>query len=66
MPKSVRVYMRLDKTMSEFAVKIHPTYSQYRGRDGTVTVLLWKALYGCVQNAALWYGNLGRNLQGLE
>ena len=66
MPKNVPVHMRLDKTMSEFMVKINPGYSQYRDRNGTVTVLLRKALYGCVQSAALWYGNLGRTLKGLE
>jgi hypothetical protein len=65
MPKSVPVYMRLDKTMSEFMVKINPKYSQYRDRNGTVTVLLKKTLYGCVQSAALWYGNLGKTLKGL-
>jgi hypothetical protein len=47
------VYMRLDITMSEFMVKINPGYAQYRDRNGTVTVLLRKALYGCVQSAAL-------------
>ena len=58
--------MRLDKTMSEFTVKTNPEYSQFRDRNGAVTVLLRKALYGCVQSAALWYGNLGRTLRRLE
>jgi hypothetical protein len=57
MSKSLPVYIRLDKTMSEFMVKINPMYSQCRDRNGTVTVLLRKALYGCVQSFALWYGN---------
>jgi Reverse transcriptase (RNA-dependent DNA polymerase) len=51
--------------MSEFMVKINSKYSKYRDRNGTVTVLLKKALYGCVQSAALWYGNFGKTLKKL-
>ena len=65
MPKSEPVYMRLDNTMSEYMVSIDPGYSQYRQRNGAITVLLRKALYGCVQSASLWYENLRLTLKGL-
>jgi Reverse transcriptase (RNA-dependent DNA polymerase)/Zinc knuckle len=65
MSKGVPVYMRLDKIMSEFLVKINPKYSGYRDRNGTITVLLKKALYGCVESAALSYENLNVSLKGL-
>ena len=65
MLKSVPVYMRLDNTMSEYMVRINPEYSQYRQRNGAITVLLRKALYGCVESASLWYENLRLTLKGL-
>jgi hypothetical protein len=57
--------MRLDKTMSEYLVRINPKYTEFRQTNGTITVLLKKALYGCVESASLWYGNLGQTLKGL-
>jgi hypothetical protein len=59
------LYMRLDKTMSEYLVRINPKYTEFRQTNGTITVLLKKALYGCVESASLWYGNLGQTLKGL-
>ena len=65
MPKSIQVHMRLDNTMSEYMVKINPMYSGYRQRNGSIIVLLKKALYGCVESASLWYENLRLSLKGL-
>lgn len=65
MPKSMPVYMRLNNTMSEYMARINPMYSQYRERNGSITVLLKKALYGCVESASLWYDNLRVSLKGL-
>jgi Reverse transcriptase (RNA-dependent DNA polymerase) len=65
MQKSVPVYMRLDKIMSEYLVRINPKYNVFRQRNRTITVLLIKALYGCVESASLWYQNLGQSLKGL-
>jgi Reverse transcriptase (RNA-dependent DNA polymerase) len=55
MQKSVLVHMRLDKTMSEYLVHINLKHAEFRQANGTITVLLKKALYGCVESALLWY-----------
>jgi hypothetical protein len=65
MPKARPVYMRLDAVMSEYMVRIDSKYAEYRERNGTITVLLRKALYGCVESASLWYENLRQSLKGL-
>jgi hypothetical protein len=65
MQEGVPVYMRLDKIMSEYLVQINPKYGQFREANGTITVHLKKALYGCVESASLWYHNLSASLKGL-
>jgi Reverse transcriptase (RNA-dependent DNA polymerase) len=57
--------MRLDKIMTEYLIRINPKFNEFRQRNGTITVLLKKALYGCVESASLWYQNLGQSLKGL-
>jgi Reverse transcriptase (RNA-dependent DNA polymerase) len=64
MPQGVPVHMRLDKTMSEYLVGINPKYAEFRETNGTITVLLKMALYGCVESASLWYQNLSLTLKG--
>jgi hypothetical protein len=64
MPQGVPVHMRLDKTISEYLVGINPKYAEFRETNGTITVLLKKALYGCVESASLWYQNLSLTLKG--
>jgi hypothetical protein len=60
MQKGVPVYMRLDKIMSEYLIRIKPKYAEFGEPNGTITVLLKKALYGCVEGASLRYQNLFR------
>jgi hypothetical protein len=60
--KCVPVYMRLDKAMSEYLVQISSKYAEFRQTNATITLLLKKALYGCVESASLWYQNLGQSL----
>jgi len=56
MPETgLKVHMRLDKVMTELLLKIDPSYEVYLEQNGTVVVELDKALYGCVEAAALWY-----------
>jgi len=50
----IKVHMRLDSMMTELLLKIDPSYSVYLEPRGTVVVNLDKALYGCVEAAALW------------
>ena len=54
--------MRLDKNMTSIMVKLSPGYSKYVDNRGCVVVRLDKALYGCVESAALWYENLRQSL----
>ena len=65
MTKGISVHMSLDRTMSDFVVQLDETYSKYRDSKGRITVLLKKALYGCVESAALWYENLRATLGSL-
>ena len=56
------VYMRLDATMSRMMMKLDPGYEQFVDNKGCIVVRLDKALYGCVESAALWYENLSDTL----
>ena len=50
--------MRIDATLAAILAKLDPKYKQYIGTKGGVIVELDKALYGCVESAALWYAQL--------
>ena len=52
------VHMRLDRNMSGIMVRLSPPYAQFVDHKGCIVVRLDKALYGCVESAALWYENL--------
>ena len=65
MTTGVPVHMRLDKTMSDFLVALDIRYKGYQNDKGTITVHLKKALYGCVESAALWYENLSKTMKSL-
>ena len=61
----IKVHMKLDKVMSGMLVLLKPEYKEFIQADGTMIVLLDKALYGCVESAMLWYNNLRSTLLGL-
>ena len=63
MNTGINVYMRLDNTMSKMIFKLDAKYSDYCDVKGNIVVRLDKALYGCVESAALWYENLSETLQ---
>jgi Reverse transcriptase (RNA-dependent DNA polymerase) len=65
MGKDITVHMRLDKTMSEFISTLDPSYNDYIDDRGGVTVVLKKALYGCVESSGLWYENLRATMQSI-
>jgi hypothetical protein len=58
----VAVHMRLDRIMTGILLKIDPSYHEYVEPRGTMVVVLDKALYGCVEAAALWYKDLRSKL----
>ena len=51
----VKVHMRLDKVLNAMLVLFSPKHSQFVEEQDTSVVQLYKALYGCVEAAALWY-----------
>ena len=65
MNTGLTVHMRLDKNMTKMMIKLAPEYSGYVDDKGCVVVRLNKALYGCVESAALWYENLRDGLAAL-
>ena len=63
MGKENTVHMRLDATMSGILTELEGTYKEYADEKGNIVVRLNKALYGCVESAALWYHNLSAALK---
>ena len=61
-PTGIKVHMRLDKVMTAFLLKIDPSYKEFVEPSGTCVVELDKALYGCVEAAAMWYQELRKTL----
>ena len=65
MDTGILVHMRLDQTISSLLVKLDQSYSRYLDNRGCIVVLLKKALYGCVESAALWHEDLSRTMTTL-
>ena len=65
MNTGLTVHMRLDKNMTGMMVRLSPVYAKFVGARGCVVVRLDKALYGCVESAALWYENLRESMRTL-
>lgn len=65
MKTGVDVHMRLDATMSDLMVKLDRRYEKFKDTRGCITVMLDRALYGCVESASLWYENLRDTMAGL-
>lgn len=53
-----KVYMRLDKYCTDAYLELCPHARAYSNDDGTMVVILRKALYGCIQSSKLWYKHL--------
>jgi len=61
-PTGVIVHMRLNALMASILVKIDSSYKSFLEEDGTLVVELDKALYGCVEAAALWHEDIKSKL----
>ena len=59
-----KVVMRINKIMSTEICRIDGTYLEYLDEKGCLSVILLKALYGCVESAKLWNDDLSRVLTG--
>jgi hypothetical protein len=51
----IKVFVRLDKVMTGFLLKLDSSYAEFLNNDGTCVVELDKALYGTIEAAKLWY-----------
>jgi hypothetical protein len=58
-----KVLMKLQKDVVELLVQIMPQWKSHVLSDGTMVVLLKKALYGCVESGKLWYDHLCKFLE---
>ena len=65
MKTGVDIHMRLDRTMSELIIRLRCDYANFADPKGCITVVLDRALYGCVESAALWYENLRETMSTL-
>jgi hypothetical protein len=57
------IVMDLDPQMAAMLIMIDPSYEQHLNPNGTITVVLNKALYGCVESSKLWYDLLSITLE---
>lgn len=55
MPDNNKVFMRLDKDVTSILCSMDSSIERFKKRDGSLTVRLKKALYGCIESAWLWY-----------
>ena len=65
MNAEIPVYMHLDATLTSMLVEMNKEYREFTDERGRVVVQLRKALYGCVESAALWYEHLAGTLRAL-
>ena len=59
---SHQVFIRLDPVISGILIALDPLYLPFMNADGTLTVRLDKALYGCLESAKLWYTHVATTL----
>lgn len=58
------VYMKISKDIAAIMVEINPgKYQNCQQTDGSIIVILKKALYGCVEAALLWYEHLRSTIE---
>jgi hypothetical protein len=60
--KDGEIHMRLEPNMAELAVEIDPAYAELLEEDGSLYVIIEKALYGLQESSRLWYQLLSKSL----
>jgi len=60
-----RTVIRLGVILTTVLLIIRPSYKRFVQRDGTLIMLLLKALYGCIESARLWYDHFSKVLHRL-
>jgi hypothetical protein len=56
------VLMRIDKVTADILCKVDRKYALFQCNDGSIIVVLKKALYGCIESARLFYENVSKTL----
>lgn len=59
------IYMKLDPTVSRFAIELFPHLKNMVEDDGCLYTQLLKAMYGCTHASALWYAEIKKELEKL-
>ena len=59
---SEKVIMKLNSDLTSVLSEIDPTSIPFINDDGTIDVILDKALYGCVESGKLWYDTISKHL----
>lgn len=52
------VHMTIGKEIAPFLIALKPAWGSFVNADGTITVVLHKALYGLKESGLLWYNHL--------
>ena len=60
-----KVFMRLDKYLTNIICELYPDYYEYV-HNGSIIVLLQRALYGCIQSAKLWHDHIKSTIQSIN
>ena len=63
--KTIKVRMRIPPEIAAVICELYPNYQEFLQPDGSLFVLLDKALYGCVESAKLWYELLRLTLESI-
>jgi hypothetical protein len=61
-----RVLMRINKEVTELLVGIYPHLNTYLNNKGEISVVLVRALYGCIESGKLWNETLSAKLESLH
>jgi Reverse transcriptase (RNA-dependent DNA polymerase) len=57
------LYMLIEPDVAREIIKQDKAFAPYQRRNGSLIVILNKALYGCIESAKLWYNELAGTLK---
>jgi len=61
--KGEPTYIKLDKSLTEHVINLFPDLRESVDADGSLYMLMLKAMYGCIQASALWYALIRKFLE---
>ena len=60
------IYMKLDPRITRMAKELYPEFNEFIWDDSCLYTILLKAMYGCVQESALWYALIRSVIEGMN